>query len=288
MKIEELKSQIESKTLSNDMLILISKPENFIVHQYINEIASFRHLRVSFVDGIPGVNLFGEEDSLLYVFITEKFESTAERDNCIVVCQKIGKSVSKDRTVEIPSLEDWQLKDFTAQKLPGVTEKNIEIMSSIIKNPFRLSMEIDKISIFPVGVQNSIFEEILNSGGYSDIATAMIFDFSNAVFKGDIETVKRVYRQIEECRIEPVQFSAVVYSNIRNMIMVALQKYPTEENTGMKQGQIYAVKKSAQRFNREQILKLFDEASDIDKKLKTGELPASEIIDYLMIRVLNA
>ena len=288
MKIEELKNQIEHQSLSDDVLILACKPDNFIARQYIDEISRYKNLQVVVVDELPRNNFLLEDTETLYLMLTDKLDNIPSNKNTIIIAGKVDKKLVSDRIVVIPNLESWQLKDYARQKLPGLSQKSIEQLMSLTTNEYRLSNEIEKLCQFPAGIQESLFNECMNFGAYSDLNTKTIFDFTNALFNKDKETVNKIYPKLKECDIEPMAFYSVVYNNIRNMVMVALQKYPTEENTGLKSNQIYAVSRAAKKFNREQLIKLFHIASSIDKRLKNGELPAEEIIDYLAVRILSA
>ena len=264
MKIEELKKQIEQQTLNDLPLIFVCKRDNFIAHQYIEAISKFKNLQIKIVEEEPRSFLDADNDTLYLMYVDGTVSEAPATNNLIVIAEKVSKKLELDRTVEIPKLEDWEIKDYACQKLSGLKESEIDTLLSLTKDEYRIFNEIDKLSIFPVGAQSSVFNECIQSGFYSDLNLRTIFDFTNAIFNRDKETINKIYPKLKECDIEPMSFYAVVYNNIRNMIMVSMQKYPNEENTGLKQNQIYAISKSAKRYNREQLLKLFHIVSSVD------------------------
>ena len=72
------------------------------------------------------------------------------------------------------------------------------------------------------------------------------------------------------------------------MILVGFQPNPTEANTGLKQNQIWGIKKSLANQTAEKVLKMFHIVSEIDYKLKNGELPAEHILNYTVFKCLSA
>ena len=62
---------------------------------------------------------------------------------------------------------------------------------------------------------------------------------------------------------------------------------PTPDNTGLDSKQIYAIKKIPKLYSPEQLKNIYTFLCDVDRKLKTGELPVDMKINYVMCKVLT-
>ena len=152
---------------------------------------------------------------------------------------------------------------------------------------YRLQQEINKILIFPEVERKYLFKDFISSDIFSDLANKTIYDFSNAIQSKNIHEIVSIYKQLENCDIEPLGLVTILYNNFRKMIRVVLQKFATEENTGLKKNQIYAIKKASEKYNNQQLIDIFKLLCGIDFKLKTGEMPADLILDYVTLNVIS-
>lgn len=290
MKLEELKEKIESETLSDDVLVIVANHSNFIAHQYIHQIAKIKGKDIIEVDGVPRDSMFEdfEHSSHIYLSKVEKVESFDNVPNHIVWTEKISKKCVNNYVVEIPKLEDWQFTWYAKDILSGVNEKKVEELLKTSKDFYRLDSELSKVSIFPKAIQGATFDEFIGSGAIESSQSKTVFDFCNALLAKDVDGINEVYRNMHRCDIDPVGFSTIMFNNIRNVINVLLQSYPNEENTGLKSGQIYAIKRYSRCFTRESLLKTFKIIASLDEMLKTGRISDSMILDYLVTAVLTA
>ena len=75
--------------------------------------------------------------------------------------------------------------------------------------------------------------------------------------------------------------------NIKNIINIQLDNKATAESLGMTTKQFNAIKYNIGYFNKQSLIEIFNIITDIDYKLKSGQLPANLIIDYLMLNILS-
>ena len=60
------------------------------------------------------------------------------------------------------------------------------------------------------------------------------------------------------------------------------------EKLGMKSNQFYAISKSCGAYTPTQLIKAFQLSASVDSLLKTGQLPADKIIDYMILHLLGS
>lgn len=71
------------------------------------------------------------------------------------------------------------------------------------------------------------------------------------------------------------------------MIMVQTSSNPTPETTGLDSKTLYAIKKLPRSYTPEQLVKIYTTLLDIDRQIKTGELPVELTIDYMLVKILG-
>ena len=209
-----------------------------------------------------------------------------------IICKTIDKKsleVFNNYIVELPKLEDWQIKDYVYSVAEGANEKSLDRLIDVCGNDiYRINQELNKIKIFTQQERNFTFDKFIEDGIFSDLSTYTIFDFSNAIVKRDRETLRKIYKEIDKIDIEPIGLVTVLLNNFRNIIKIQLANNPTAESCGMKPNQFWAIKHSCGLYTKEQLLSIFNFLTEIDKKIKTGMIPVdSFLIDYIVINILT-
>ena len=113
-----------------------------------------------------------------------------------------------------------------------------------------------------------------------------IFELADDILSGDRDAVKRLLGKTDELGIEPVALSAVLYNKVRSMLIVGFSQNLTEESTGLKNKQIYAIKQKLAGKKASDLIKQFDILCDVDVKLKKGLLRSDQLIDYLVASLM--
>lgn len=305
MTIQELKQQIQNKKVTDQLIILKDTENNFISNSYIQAISKTKKLPVEYVDDIAELiadksSIFGFADtdtgSALKVIKKEVYEwanpKVTKLTNVIIVVSKFAdKKVEKelsDYVVVVPKLDDWQIKDYVYSVAEGVAEKDLDWLINLCgKNYLRLRQELNKLSLFTPDEQKYLFQELIRDGAVDDLSQYSIFNFTNAITSKDYTNLARVYREIDRVDINEFGLLVILLKNFKNMLMVQMTPNPTPENTGIEAKQLWAVKKMPRVYSPEQLIKIFEFLSDIDRQVKSGELPTDIMIDYMVIKILS-
>lgn len=295
MNVIELKQHIENKTLDDSFLILKYEDVPFIAVQYVEEIAKFRDKKLVYVDSFNDIaeNIFGEESDTLYVLRIEKLNDpvvTQTLKDKIIICKTLGdynKETYKEYIVEIPKLQMWHIKAYAKKHLEGLNEEEINWLCETCKDIYRLQNEIDKIAIFHKKQRQLIFRLLNEENAYGDLSSNTIFNFTNAIIKKDIQTVRTILNEIENIDIEPMGVVTILYKSFKNLLDVQLSSNATPESLGMTQKQYNAIRYNCNKFTNTQLIEIFDAITSIDLKLKSGELPNELIIDYLLTTIFK-
>lgn len=293
MDIIKLKSRIENKTLDDSFLILKYTDVPFIAKQYVDEISKFKNRQIVYVDSIDDIaeNIFGD-DNILYVMNTDKLVrpiKATSLNNKVIICSSIDEDILesvKDYVVDIPKLQQWQIRAYASKNLSGLSTEEVNWLSDITKDVYRLSNEMDKISIFNKEEQSKIFSLLNDEDAYCDLNPNTIFNFTNAITKRDIKVVKNILETLETMDVEPVGVLTILYKSFKNIIDIQMSSNPTPESLNMSQKQFNAIRYNLGKFTNSELIQIFETLTSIDTKLKSGNLPADNIIEYLLINVL--
>ena len=128
MEILTLKTNIENKDVSNNLLIFVADEKDtngfFIAEQYYREIANQHDLTIKATDDLSSImvdrqSLFYVPDNYLYVIKVKElvdFEwDLVYSNNIIILTYKIKEHLLtklSNNIVNIPLLQEWQLKDY--------------------------------------------------------------------------------------------------------------------------------------------------------------------------------
>lgn len=303
MTLEEFKKQLDLGIPLTKAVIFLNSENSFLSDQYINYTAEKLNLKLSYVEDITSLlpdknDIFGcgftIDTSYLYVHHIDKFEYIDEEiqniSNLLIITDKMDKkNPLYDLVIEMPKLENWQIKDYVYSVADGVNEKKLDWLISVAKNDiYRLDNECRKLALFNVKERDKLFELFASEDAYSDLSNYMIFDLSTAIVKKDLKTISYILEDLKNIDVEPIGLATVLYNNFRDILSIQLDRTASAEKLGMKPNKFYAISKSCGVYNKDQLLKIFDCISSVDFKLKTGQLPADKIIDYMILNILSA
>jgi DNA polymerase III delta subunit len=263
------------------MLVFIPDKSYFLATQYINKIAKLRNRSVVYINELSSPGMFDvEDDGNLYVFKTEEYKFEFEKKNHII----ISKKTDYFDAVKFPEVEQWQIVDYAKSVCSGAEESIIEKLIKSTNDLYDLDNELHKLTIFDEQIRNSLSVQFYEDNAYYNINSVEVFDFINAVQNKDLKKISYLYNAYDK---DAMSFIGLMYKQVRNMVNCSLQKVPTELNTGLKQNQIYAIKKVCEKYSKNQILNLFQFLSSLDYRLKSGELPTENLFDYVLVKVLS-
>ena len=289
MDIKELKSKIENKSIGQEGMIFVSK-NTFIPRQYISEIAKIYDKTVEYVDSyiklFPSKSMFSiDNDNSIFVFITDELQEKVDLDNfCYIICNKCK---NKDAIV-IPNLESWHMLDYAISNSSSNLDKEKlrEVVSACNGDMYLLDNEISKYNIFESN-QKYIFNSLYDNNQLVKSYKETIFDFTNALLDKDISKICYFYINLDKYNFDAMALVSILYTQIRNIILVGFNNNPTEANTGLSSKQIYWIRKNLYKYNRDQLLRLFLFISSADMYLKEGILSSKQLFDFVVINFLQ-
>lgn len=306
MTIQELKAQIEAGNVTHDLIIFKDTEGNFISNQYIRAIQRLRNQEIQYLESPMELiqdswSIFGSDDlavdNTLRVIKTDSFIWTSLRimdlkDVIIVVSKFSDKTIEKQFetcVVNVPKIEDWMLKDYVYSTTEGVAQKDLDwLMNLCGKNRDRLQMELDKLTLFGVDERKYLFNDLIRDGAVDDLSSYSIFNFTNAITSKDMKMLMTIYKELDRVDVNEFGLLTILVKNFKNILMVQLTSNPTPESTGIDGKQLYAVKRIPRVYSPDQLVKIYQMLLDIDRQVKTGELPTDILIDYIIIKILSA
>jgi len=303
MRFEDIKSQIEDSTISDALLILQYQDNNYVAYQWAREIAKIHNKDISYIDSLEGlisasIDIFGTKtiDDGERIYTCETFDITSDKlkseRNLIIITNKITKeseNIFKENICILPKLEDWHIKDYVYSLCQGIDEKDLDWLVSVCKSDiYRISNEVDKLTLFSVNERKYLFEDMKYQGAFNDLSTFNVFNITNAVTSRDYGSLLNALKEIKSFDAEPLGVVTLLYQGLKKLILVWLASNPTPENTGLKSNVIYAINKSPRTFTKKQLLDAYQFLNDIDRLLKTGQLcDMNKLIDYVICKVLT-
>ena len=293
MALQELKKSINDRTYSQDFIIFKCDDTDFVPMQYVKEIGAITKRELRFVESIDeihhGSGFFVEEP--IYVLRVDKVpKMVSYNKNLIIITFQIDEEVVtnyKDYIVVVPKLEQWMVEDFILSRCSGLSEQSVKWFTSKYKNIYKIEQEIDKIGIFPKEAQESIFKMFVYDKAFSPADNESAMELSHAIETRDLDATKEIISLPSYDEIDEMPFIAYFQNAIKNRVKVWLNKNPTEENTGMKSGQIYVINKMKRVFSREKLLSMFEDLSLLDSKIKNGLFPIENVVDYIVVKTFS-
>ena len=285
MTIKELKESIINGKISLPMVWKIEDDSSLITaYQYYHKIGEILKLEIKSIeslDEIPAPSFI--EDNNLYILRTKEFNGELT-GNVIVVCNS-----TKSPCIKIPSLEQWQVEDFIANKVIGISGDDIKWLSSQYgNNYFRFISDMDKISIFEPGSQNDIFKELLDEDGFKGITSLNIWDLSNAILRKEKDIIVKVLEVIDYIDVEPIGLLTVLYNNFKRVINIQTNASANAKDLGISDKQFYAIKKNnCGYYSNERLIKIFKMLTDMEYEFKFGGISQSQLIDYMICKILE-
>lgn len=295
MTIKDLKFYIENNSDINKLIIFKIADIDFIPIQYIKEIAKYMKKSIKYIDSVNGlsnINIFDDVSNIFYVYRTDNFDIRDDSlkfiDNLFIICKKVCNDDYKDYVIDVPKLEDWQIKDFAYSLADGVDQSNLDtLVNSCKNNIYRLEYEIKKLSIFSKDERKYLYEQFVQDDVFSSLNEYNIFTFTNAILHRDIETLFKLYKNLETTGLDPMALVNILYNNFKKLIDVQLSKGLSPQQLGLTSSQYWAIKhQSCGCYTKDELVNIYRLLADIDRQLKTGYISSENIIDYLLVKIL--
>ena len=294
MELKELKDKIENNTLDKDLLIFkYSGNGDFIVHQYLSQYRKNNNLDIEHIESLNDLGsdmLFGVSKDIIKFCEVDSLEDFNSSDKVWIKCKKISAKLATkfaDNIVDIPKIEEWQIKDYISANLTKFADKDIELFLESYKSDlYRLENEIDKIKIFEEKSRKAVFNQIKNQL-FLGIEAYSTFDLVNAIINRDKAKLIEAYSNIDSSEQNPFGLVELLLINFKHVIDVQLAKNPTAESVGVSRKQFWAIQKfSCGHYSKEELIYIYRMLLSINYKVKSGQLDTDLIFDYIICRIL--
>ena len=299
MTCEELKNKIINKVVDDSFLVLLYKDNTFVINQYIKQIAEDKHLTIKYIDSLAEISLdansfFEMASDVLYVLHTDKLvcsEELLNYTNTIVVCKEVTNLDScKNNIVTFDKLNKDQIMEYMQVLCPGIQINELEWLYEAAEgNIYRIYNELRKLRNFAVDEQSQMFNLVRDERGYYDLNPTTIFNFINAFIKRDKNTLLTTLSNLDIIDVEGTGLVTLLIKNIKNIIDIQTNPSATPKSTGMTDKQFNAVKWSCGKFSTEALINMFEFLTEIDYRLKSGQLELSNdnFVGYIITNMME-
>ena len=305
MDLRQLKESIEDRTFSPTSMVIIAK-DKFLPLQYLEEISRkyTNPYNLIYVESLSEIgnssdDIFASEDTTfdedIYILNTSIVDFCDDRlyssNNIIVLANEIedeAKKFYRPILIEVPKLEEWQVKDMVYSFGKGVNTKILDWFVSACNGDFnRMYQEMLKVVIFPEEQRETIITEMTNDGALYDMSSSTVFNLTGAVTKRDVSALKSIYEEIDNVDVSDFGLLTILYNNFSSIVQIQMGLNPTPEKLDMKPSQFNAIKYNCGKYSSRQLVKILELLSSIDKRIKTGELPTQILRDYLILSIFS-
>lgn len=297
MKLSELKNKLLSGDKISLPLIFIASNNDYLINQYISQIAKNNLLEQKEISSIGEMvdiesGVFKDKE-YLYIY---QYNGKDQLDfdllgayNIIILTEKEIAECPIESVV-FGKLENWQIEDYVSVLIPGLGNREIKWLCDITQYDLnRLENEASKINIFDKKDQNKIFGLINDDNGYCDLNELGIFNLSNAIIKKDIVGIKKVLDNIDYIDVEGTGLATILIKNFLNVINVQLNSKATPENCKMSEKQFkYYQYYLCNKYSNEKLINNYKFLTNIDYRLKSGllEMTNQQLVYYIVQNIL--
>lgn len=298
MTLQELKQNIQQKTLDDTFYVFVCPENTYLANQYINAICEAKQLSKQVVESI-----FSQESALslvmgfehdFRVIYTDTFSEAASDyskfTNTAVVCSAIDKKLEKfvtDYCITMPVLTDWQVKSFIQTKCPSLTEQVIDELYSATKgNIYLIDDALYLASLFPEELCNKIIYQFSQRADLQVNEEATYITASNLVF-GDKAQLLKFLKQHDSSKSDFLLYANAALTELRKLLFVQNTSC-TEADLELSSKQYFAIKKSP-RLSQDSLQQKLAFLASLDLKLKSGllDMDSARQLDYLIVRMLS-
>lgn len=300
MNIIELKEQIISGELNDDLLVLVGG-DQFTVRQYINEIKDLKKLPINEISSLAETTemsalalIMGYEDKLNILRVdtfNEDYDSYFNFKNIIVVCDKIDKKLEKNSDlsnyiVKFPTLLDWQIKDYMSVICPELNEKAIEWLYAVTNGSIdRIVNEIDKLLLFDPEERMDMLRK-MSSDPETDLIVPVVknsFEIFDAIILKDHVKVGNVLKHRGIYDMTTYYMLTTIMNTFKLIALV--RSGITGKALGDLERQAWKAEKGNMKYLKiDRCQKAFEVLASIDRKIKNGEfdMPEEQQVDYII------
>lgn len=201
----------------------------------------------------------------------------------------------KDSIVDFEPLKTQILKKYILKEIK-LSDKNCEILMDVCENDYgRCLLEIDKIKTyvqsmdrsFCVNTEDEAFQYLLDDGTIYEPPYDALFDFVDAVLKGQINRSFDLLNQSYAVGEATMVLLSVLYDNAKAVLQT--QTYHGNnlaQATGLSGWQIKNAKTRLNYYSDRELINLLKLIQKCESGIKTGKIDDKVAIEWLLVSVI--
>ena len=302
MTLAELKQAIMTEAVPHDLIIFVNQDSNFLVDQYIQAICDSNNLIKKEIQSLDeeqtALGLVLDYSDTLKVLRVEVFDTILDDysnlTDTVIICNKIEKKIAekvKDYTVTIPKILEWQVKDYMKVLAPAISKDDIDwLYAASAGDIYKITNELDKITLFPSIDQKSILEAIRFEPG-SHLYVSNTFEIVDAILDNNKQALLDFLMHLKSTDIKFYGVLNNLLPKVKQILLVVYhnRKALTYIEAGCKsEKQFYAIQNKYRGVSQKRLQYLIHFLSELDLKLKSGllDLSESEKLEYLVVNTI--
>lgn len=304
--LSKLKESIQSGDIPDKLMVFEWEDTPFIAFQYIHEIVNQKHLQLRTIDDFDnefkGIHesMIEYSDDYFNLLITDEFKSDLIDElpfikNTAVVAKKVEEGTKFSVTIigsyyDIPKLKSWQIKKYIESRCKGLSPDRVDWLNEVTaSNVDRIDSELDKISCFPLEEQDKIFDQLEQSGNFSDLKQRKIFDLTNPIVSRKTYKLVEVIKDIDNMDVSEYSLVAQLKSSFELLMKVQMNPSLTANDLDIKENRLAIIKRDVGKFTNKRLTEIYKFLSDFDYNLKSGNLDIKpeRLIDYIICTILS-
>lgn len=291
MNIEFVKKMVESGQAPK--FIVFQSDCNFIPDQYVKEIAHLSNKQIQYADLATLQNsafsMFSDNDNIMLCHV-DSIDSVDDlcKENVYIVCKKVGKNLSEDYVCKVPKLEKWQIDEMIDTMCFGAENSALQdLHDSVDSDAYFAYNECEKVQIFSEQERKYVLKDFLADGTISGCVNKNVFNLVNSLCERDIQKAKNELISGKYSDDEVFGIVTLLSNNFRNILLIQGSPCPTADKLGMNSKQFYVVSKLTGRYSTKALTKILYFLNSVDEGIKTGNFIQSDMISYIVTKILS-
>jgi len=305
MEISDVKQQIKTGNL--DKIYIFYGEEYQVIKIYLKMMAKKANLELTYADSLMDIMTGAKTKSLiqshhLYVIMDDKEYLTNEKmweqfkglkeDIVVFYYTSADKRLkfwknNKDRAIEFAKLDNQVLTKYIKKDAP-LSDSACEKLIDMCQNDYgRILLEIDKIKAYSIAeaiTPDGAFEELVKQRVIYYQPKDAIFDFVAAFLERRPSKAYNLLQQSKAVGEANMVILSVLYNNIKTLLQVqSAENYKTLGLNG------FVLKNTLPyrgNYSNGELVKAMKLIRNIEKGIKTGQIPDELSIEYLMVQIL--
>lgn len=299
MKFSELKSELDKGTVRN--LYVFTGPEKAVMQKYIKKISENATKSSSFDEIVPRLKSKGlfattatyviEDDKAVTDKDPSELLSLIGKNTVILVFKDVDNrkklfKKAKDITVQFEKFTENELIWFVKKEL-DVPDKLASLIAQYSGNDVaRIENEVNKLAMLEEEITVDLVKELVHPP-----VEDRIFDMVDLVAKKQHDGVFKMYYDLVELKISPIQIIGLLYSKFKQVFLVQcyfdLQNAVLAGKTGLNFYQVNSARDLVGSFSIEELLLIMKKIQKVEVGIKTGKIDQNVAMEWTLIDILS-